>query len=587
MHGFFNLALRVDATQHAFEIEPIPDSVLKQTLGGKGLGTHFLIKYNRAGVDPFHPHNHLILSVGPLTGSGVWGSCRHAVFTKSPLTGAFAESYSGGTAAEAISSTGYDAIMIHGKSPEPVWLEITESTVYFHPASDFWGLDTLRTEEKIRSWIEANRPEAGRKGILTIGPAGENRVAFAVIENDRWRSAGRTGTGAVMGSKLIKAMAFWGRRSRSAADSERQKQFIAETARTAKDSPGVRAYRTMGTPMLVDVLNRAGGFPTRYWQKGRFEAFEQINAAALHSRCNVQPHACLRCLMACGRLSTVREGRHQGLQVEGPEYETIYAFGGLCEIGSIEEILYLNDLCDRWGIDTITAGNLVAFTIEAVNRRRIDYPIAYGDPDAAARLLEDIVTRRGIGDLLAQGIRRASAEWGLDDLAIHVKGLEPAGYDPRILKGMGLAYGTADRGACHLRSTFYKPELTGLVDPDQIDGKAKIFAEWEDRLTLFDSLILCRFYRDLYLWEPLSAMIRDATGLDLDLSGMRAIASRIRNDARRFNLQEGFTAHDDRLPVRFAREPLPESNRTIAESDMEKLLQEYYQERGWNSEGKP
>jgi len=587
MHGFFNLALRIDATQHAFEIEPIPDSVLRQTLGGKGLGTHLLLKYNPPGVDPLHADNHLIFAVGPLTGTAVWGSCRHGVFTKSPLTGGYAESYSGGSAAEAISATGFDAVMIRGASAEPVWLEIAESSVQVHPARDLWRLDALATEERIRTWLRANRSEAGRFGVLTIGPAGENGVAFAVIENDRWRSAGRTGTGAVMGSKRIKAVAFWGHRTRSAADPEEQKRFAAETARAAKESPVVRAYRTMGTPMLVDVLNRAGGFPTRYWQKGRFEGWEQINAAALHARCEVQPHACLRCLMACGRLSTVREGRHRGLRVEGPEYETIYAFGGLCEIGSIEEILYLNDLCDRWGIDTITAGNLAAFTIEAVRRRRIDYPIDYGDPDAVARLLEDIVTRRGIGDLLAQGIRKASAEWGLEDLAVHVKGLEPAGYDPRILKGMGLAYGTADRGACHLRSTFYKPELAGLVDPDRIAGKAKIFAEWEDRLTLFDSLILCRFYRDLYLWDPLASILRSATGLELDLPGMRAIAARIRNDTRRFNLQEGFTARDDRLPARFAREPLPESNRTLAESEMDILLKEYYQERGWDEEGRP
>jgi aldehyde:ferredoxin oxidoreductase len=412
--------------------------------------------------------------------------------------------------------------------------------------------------------------------VIVIGPAGENKVVFSVVENDYWRSAGRTGVGAVMGSKHIKGIAFWGSREKELSDEQAVTGFAREIARRGKDDAGANAYKNMGTPMLVKIMNEVGGFPTRYWQKGTYEDWKRISAEALHERCRVIPRACLRCFMACGRLSTVKEGRHRGLHIEGPEYETIYAFGGLCEIDAIEEIIYLNDICDRLGMDTISAGNLVAFTIEAAKKRRIDLDIDYGDVDAIVRLLENMAFRRGIGEILAGGIKKAAKEWGMEDYAIHVKGLEPAGYDPRVLKGMSLAYGTSDRGACHLRATFYKPELSGLVDPDQIEGKAAIFTEWEDRLTIFDSLILCRFYRDLYQWEELSAIIKGTTGLDLSKENMRSIASSITDTTRRFNIREGLTLDDDQLPSRFHNEPL-ESGKMITHEQINQLLKEYYQ----------
>jgi aldehyde:ferredoxin oxidoreductase len=291
--------------------------------------------------------------------------------------------------------------------------------------------------------------------------------------------------------------------------------------------------------------------------------------------------------MACGRLSTIKEGRHKGLKIEGPEYETIYAFGGLCEIDSIEEIAYLNDICDRLGMDTISGGNLAALTIEASRQGKIDYKIDYGQVDAIAQLLKDIAQRRGIGDILARGIKYTAKAWDMEDQAIHVKGLEPAGYDPRTLKGMGLAYGTSARGACHLRATFYKPELSGMIDPDRIDGKAKMFTEWEDRLTIFDTMILCRFYRDLYQWDELSTMIQATTGMDLTVQSMRNIAGAILDNIRRFNLREGLTPEDDRIPKRFFQEALPESGKIITEGQMKQLLNEYYKERGWNEKGEP
>jgi aldehyde:ferredoxin oxidoreductase len=256
-------------------------------------------------------------------------------------------------------------------------------------------------------------------------------------------------------------------------------------------------------------------------------------------------------------------------------------------VDSIEEIIYLNDLCDRLGMDTITAGNLCAFTIEAARRGRIEAAIDYGAVDAIADLLSDISRRQGLGAILAQGIRHAARAWDLEDTAVHVKGLEPAGYDPRVLKGMGLDYGSSDRGACHLRATFYKPELGGIVDPEKMEGKAAVFTEWEDRLTIFDTLILCRFYRDLYQWEQLATIIKSTTGLEVDRDAMRKIAAGVSDSTRRFNLREGCVPQDDMLPPRFHKEALPETGKIITEDQMRRLMADYYQARGWDKKGKP
>lgn len=586
MKGFFNRILNINVSDHSYHVDEIQDAVLERYLGGKGLSTHLLLKHNPPGIDPLGPENHFILAVGPESGTRIWGSCRYGIYTKSPQTGFYSESYAGGTVGDYIARTGYDVIMIQGSSDSPVWLEILEDDVRFHSAQDLWGSETYETEDRVRQSVAEENPNHPKAGVVVIGPAGENGVTFSVVENDYWRSAGRTGAGAVMGSKRIKAIAFWGSRKKEIADEKIVIEFTREIANRGKDDPGVKAYKTMGTPMLVAIVNQAGGFPTRYWQKGSYENWEKISADALHECCTVEPHACLKCFMGCGRLSTVKEGRHSGLQIEGPEYETIYAFGGLCEVDRIEEIIYLNDICDRLGMDTISAGNLAGFAIEASRQGRIDLKIDYGDVDAMANLLEDIAYRRSTGDILARGIKTAAKEWGMEDQAIHVKGLEPAGYDPRVLKGMGLAYGTSDRGACHLRATFYKPELAGMIDPDQIEGKAAMFAEWEDRLTIFDTLILCRFYRDLYQWEELSTIIEGTTGLKLDKQDMRSIAARITNNTRRFNIREGLKPEDDRLPRRFHQETLT-SGQVITEDDMKTLLKEYYQCRGWNDAGMP
>jgi len=577
MKGFFNRLLRIDLSHQKSTVEPIPESILGSYLGGKGLGSYLLFKENPPHVDPFSTKNHLIFTLGPLADTPFYGSSRYAVFTKSPQTGIYSESYSGGKVTLSLSRTGYDAIIIEGKSNHPVFLEISDKKVAFHSASKLWGKETYEAEETILRKV-------GHKGsgALVIGPAGENLVKFAVIESERWRSLGRAGIGAVMGSKKLKGIVFHGQKRRKLADPASLKRLAQKFKERVKDHPIVNVYKKYGTPMLVSIMNTIGAFPTQYWSKGTLEGWERISAESLLDRCQVSSIACPHCFMACGKISEVKEGKHRGLRIMGPQYETIYAFGGLCMVNSIEEIIYLNDLCDRLGMDTITAGNLAAFAIEASKKKKIDEKISYGDVDGIAEILTKIAYRRGVGRVLSEGVRYAAATWGMEEKAIHVKGLEPPGFDPRVLKGMGLAYATSDRGACHLRATFYKSELSGQIDPDQVKGKAKLFVDYEDKMTLFDALILCRFYRDLITWEDLREIIKSTCNLSLNKRELRTMASQIVNLARSFNEREGLTKKNDKLPRRFFREVLQKTGKTIQPGDLEVMLKEYYQLRGWD-----
>jgi aldehyde:ferredoxin oxidoreductase len=588
MQGIYNRILQVDLTDKSYEIKvnDIPSSVYEAYLGGKGLGTYLLYQYNPPGVDPLSPDNHIVFATGPVAGSCIWGSCRYGVFTKSPQTMLYSESYSGGKAPEAMDSAGYDAIIIFGRSSTPIVLSIHPKGVTFHDASDVWGKDTYDTEDILLKRFRLSNGTYGRPGAVVIGPASENLVKFGVIENDYWRSAGRTGVGTVLGSKRLKGIVFQGDCKRPLADPDTVRIFSRDLSKESKENPGVKAYKSMGTPMMVKLLNNAKAFPTRYWSAGTCEHWEKINSDALHNQCEVKPRACLKCFMACGRMSRVIQGRHSGLAIEGPEYETIYAFGGLCMVDSIEEIIYLNDICDRLGMDTISAGNLCAFAIEAGKRGRIDDAIDYGDVDAIADLLKKIAYRQGIGDILANGIRYAAKAWDLEEIAVHAKGLEPAGYDPRVLKGMGLAYATSDRGACHLRATFYKPELSGIISPEQTKGKAEVFVDFEDRLTLFDALVFCRFYRDMYAWDQLEEIVHMVTGIDVDKCRLQEMAASISTLVRRFNIREGMLPEDDSLSAGLFRK-LKGTDNQLTQDELAYMLKDYYQLRGWDEAGVP
>ena len=576
MDGFYNKVLRINVSKESFEQEPISDEIYQTFLGGKGLATHLLVNNTKAGVDPLSEGNVLIFATGPVTDTTVWGSSRYGVFTKAPLTELYAESYSGGKVAEPLSRTGYDAIMIEGASKNPVYLEISDEDVKFHNASHIWGKDTYETEDTIKQ-------EVGIKGagVVVIGPAGENLVRFACIENDYWRSAGRTGVGAVMGSKKIKGIAFYGNKKKKVANPDLLKKLSTELKDIGKDNPGAKNYRSFGTLQMVPIMNKVGAFPTKYWHAGTYDKWQSLTQDALQKKAKVRSHACPRCFMGCGRLTEVLEGRHKGLKQE-LDYETVGAFGGVCMIDDIVEVVYLNDICDRLGMDTITAGNLAGFTIEASHLKDIGEKIEYGDVDAIAALLNKIAMKEGNGAILAEGIKYASKEWGLEDLAIHVKGMEPASYDPRVLNGMGLAYATSDRGACHLRATIYKAELSGMIAPTAVEGKAEMLIDFEDRHNLFDALILCRFFRDLYPWEKISTVISATTGMELDKKQLQKVASAIANKVREFNLREGMNKEiDETLPKRFFEEKLEDSGKVLSKANFDRMLSDYYKLKGW------
>ncbi len=576
MHGFYNRLLRVDLSTRTWAAEEIADDVLIRHLGGKGLATRLLLENAPTGVEPLAPENPLILATGPATGTVLAPASRYGVFTKSPLTGIFSESYSGGHTAPQIKATGYDAILLQGAADTPVYLEISDQEIIFHDAAPFWGMDTYQAQEA----LEADVGARGAKSIV-IGPAGERQIPFAVIGNDRGRHAGRTGVGAVMGSKRLKGIVFHGEAECPLYDAEAVRAYDHELRERGKENAGAQAYRKFGTPMVVAIANTVGSFPSYYWSAGTVPHWEEISAEALVERFKPRPRACHRCFFACGKLTTVPDGRHAGLTVEGPEYETIFAFGGLCGVDDLAEIIYLNDICDRLGLDTITGGNVVSFAIEAARRGALDLKLDYGDADGIAELLRQIGKREGVGELLSQGVRAAAQELGLEELAIHVKGLEPSGYDPRALKGMGLAFAVSDRGACHLRATVYKAEFAGWVDRTSAAGKAEVVLDFEDRHTIFDTLIFCRFYRDMIGWENLPPVIHGLTGLELDKAGLQAISARIAGDVRRFNLREGMTPADDTLPGRFLREPLQPSGETLSEAELQHMVAEYYALRGW------
>ena len=582
MKGFFGELLRINLTERSYQAEVIPDQVLAKYFGGKGLGSYLLLENVKAGIDPLSAGNKLIFVTGAATGTGMWGSSRYGVFAKSPQTGLYGESYAGGKVAPALRRTGYDAIILEGAAADPVYLEISDQNVRFHAAGHIWGKDTYATEDQVLQEINASGAQA-----VVIGPAGENLVRFAGIENNYWRSAGRTGMGAVMGSKKVKAVVFYGQAQCEAGNPALIQDLIKSTVAKAKGNPGVKAYQTYGTTQMVKTMNCSETFPNEYWSSGVLENWQNISGDALLAGYDVKPTACTHCFLACGKLAKVRAGKHAGLQIEGPEYETLYTFGGLCKINDLSEIIYLNDLCDRLGMDTISAGNLAALTIEAAKRGRIAAGLRYGDAAGVAGLLQDIANGRGLGQVLARGIKYTAQTWGVEYLAIHVKGLEPPGYDPRVLKGMGLAYATSPRGACHLRATFYKAELSGMIDPDVIEGKAKLFIDFENRLTLFNTGILCVFYRDLLQWPQLMQLFEGITGRACSQEELEATANRIVTLSRIFNSREGATKDLDNIPQRIYKESLNDGQNAITEAEVTYMVDEYYQLRGWDDFGMP
>ncbi|MBL6990374.1 MAG: aldehyde ferredoxin oxidoreductase family protein [Bacteriovoracaceae bacterium] len=575
MKGFFNKILYIDLSNESFHYQDITDDLLGRCLGGKGLGAHLLMKENEQGVDPLSKDNVFIIATGPITGTMAWSQSRFGAYTKSPATGGFGESYCGGSLAPKIKGCGVDAIVIKGGASKLSYLAIDESGVKFCDATAILQAETFESED----YILKDAPKGA--GAMVIGPAGENLVRFACIKSDKWRSLGRGGLGAVWGAKNLKGISFSGKKKCEIANQDLLKKFVKIISQKGKESPVTALYQKLGTPMQVKVMNAKKGFPTRYWQKGYFDGWEKLSADYMQENFEVSQHPCPTCFLRCTKHSVVKNGRHKGLELEGPEFETIYALGGLSEIDSLEEVAWLNVLCDKLGIDTMSAGNIAAFAVEAHKASKIDFEIDYNQPDRIAELFGLISKGEGVGKIFQKGIKEASKELGLEDIAIHVKGLEPAGFDPRVLKGMGLSYATSARGACHLRGTFYKAELSGMMDPDQIKGKAKLLIDFEDRAAIFDSMVLCRFFRDYILWDELLMLIEATTGKIYTKEQLADLANETTNLTRRYNHREGLDSSTDTLPKRFLTEATKEGA-TMSREDLDMMIKEYNELRSKN-----
>ena len=592
MYGNFGKILRVNLTRAKIKEEELHRTLYERYFGGKGLAAYLFYNEVRQGVDPLSPENKLIFTVGPATGTIMPCASRYSVIFKSPLTGVFGESTSGGHFPTELKFAGFDGIIVEGISKNPVYLWINDGRAELRNAGDIWGKDTRETEEIVKEKVGKKKCK-----VACIGPAGENLVHFACITNDVGRQAGRSGVGAVMGSKKLKAIAVKGSMKVDVSDPARLKELNLNIREKIKAHGWAgKTAKKYGTPSMVDLANNKGIFPTKYWHEGTFEKADQINGDAMVTKIVEKNKTCFNCPIMCGKWSVVKKGPYAGTEVEGPEYETIYAFGGLCCIDSIEAIAKANELCDRYGLDTMTSGNVIAFAMELhergiLTKEKLGTELRFGDREGTMKLLKMISFRDGIGDTLALGTRAVARKIGkgAEEIGIQVKGLEPAGYDPRGLIGMALSYSVAPRGADHLRTCVYSPELGGKVDRFSYD-KAALVKDLEDRYAVSDCMVFCRFTRDIYLWEDLTEVYSAITGFHVDEKTMKTAGERINTLTRLFNVREGLRRGDDQLPKRFFTEPLPKGtskDRVVKTEEFQKMLGEYYSLRGWDKEGVP
>jgi aldehyde:ferredoxin oxidoreductase len=584
--GYAGRILRVDLTRRVFKTEQLSEQLVKLYMGGNGFGVKILYDEISPGIDPLGVENKLVFATGPLCGTALPIAVKFGVFSKSPLTGILGESYSSGFFSEYLKRSGYDVLIVEGRSEKPVFLKIIDGDVELCDASGIWGLTCWDAEDAVRSDLGEKR-----LGILTIGPAGENLVKFACITSDRYRQAGRCGLGAVMGAKKLKAIAVYGSGKIEVADPEGVLSVAREVVERSK-SARIEHHRVYGTLGTLEIANDQSALPTRNWLYGFFEKAENVSAEFMLKNTLVRDVGCLeRCPIRCGKYNVVRDGRFKGAAIVGPEYQSTYALGPNCFIDDFKAIIKANELCDKLGIDTISGGCTVAFAMECFERgilseEDVGFKLRFGDSEALIKLLELIAYRRGIGNILAEGSKKASELLGAEALAVHVKGLECPGYDARVLKGTALQYAVSSRGACHLRARVQVPELTGVVDRLELKGKGKLVKDREDLFTVFDSLIVCKFALPIFEITDIAKAYRYATGYSLSEEEILKIGERIVNLERLFNVREGVSREWDTLPERIRTQP--NQNTVTSEEELNIMLNEYYKLRGWDLEtGKP
>jgi aldehyde:ferredoxin oxidoreductase len=587
--------LRVDLEQRKCVSESVNSDWLRQFVGGKGLAARYLFHLLRAGVDPLSPENVLILMTGPLTGTIASTMSRVAVVSKSPLTDTFLDSYAGGYFPAELKFAGFDGIIVTGRAREDAYLWIKDGKAELKDAKHLRGLDTHEATAQILKETDKDAH------VGVIGPGGENLVKYAGIAFDLYHFAGRGGAGAVMGSKNLKAICVRGTRGTKAVPINNDKNFQSLVREVIdKDihkNPNVQWAVAIGTPGTLDYANQAGIMPTRNFQTGVFEKAHEIDSKAFKEKILVKHHStCFSCAVGCRNESEVREGKYKGVKGEGPEYETLTNAGSNCGIGDLGAISAFSLRCGQLGIDTMSAGGAIAFAMELfergiLTRDEVDgLDLRFGNEEAYLQMPNMIAYRKGIGNILADGVQRASTKIGRgsEKYALHVKALEYPGYDPRGSVAMGLAFATSDRGACHKRAWPVAVEAFGNLDPFTPKDKAKLVVDGQILTTMEYSLVACEF---MGVQLPTIARLLEATtGFEGSTEELQKIARRTWNLTRLFNVREGFKREDDSLPRRISEEALPDGKpkgHRLSTEDFQFMLDEYYRLWGWNSEGVP
>jgi aldehyde:ferredoxin oxidoreductase len=601
MFGYMGKILRVDLTSGNITEESPKENDCKMFLGGSGLATKYLFDEVPGGTDPLGPENELIFMTGPLTGTESPSAGRYCVVTKSPLTGFWGEANSGGNWGVYLKISGFDGIIFKGISPKPVYLVIDDGKAELRDAKHLWGKGVSETDRLIKG-------ELGEDcDVAAIGIAGENLVRYAAIINDVHRAAGRCGVGTVMGSKRLKAVAARGTQEIKIANKDAFSEISKRNYDLVNESMLKITLETYGTAMVTDLVNVRGGFPTRNWQTGVFPDIDKISGITLESTLLVDRKHCYACPISCCRVSVVKSGPY-ACKGEGPEFETIGAFGAMCALENLEAITLAHNLCDDYGLDVVSAGSTIAFAIECYEKGILTkadtdgLELKFGDADVVIQLIHKIAKREGIGDLLAEGTKRVAAKLdkGTEKFAMNVKGLELPAYDPRAAKICGLAFVTANRGGDHITAYIEGPAFTDIpflcVEESKIEdtlvenpAEAKVVKDLEDALTVFDCVGTCKFMGMALAAEDWVDMIANCVGWDFGVSDFRKAGERVYNLARAFNVREGLTRADDTLPKRLLEEPLPEGAAEGHKVEkLDQMLDAYYEFRGWDKKtGKP
>jgi aldehyde:ferredoxin oxidoreductase len=587
MGGYCGKILRVNLSTSQIDKEDLDIAAAKKFIGGRGLGTYLLSEEIDPVVDALDAANKIVFATGPLTGSRAPTAGRYMVVTKSPLSGTVACSNSGGFWGAELKRAGWDLIIVQGKSKKPCYIFINDDTVEIKDAKNYWGKLVSETTDMLLD--EVREPKAR---VLTIGPAGEKLSRVACVMNDKYRAAGRSGVGAVMGSKNLKAIVVRGTGKVKPARAEEAKAVLARTLKTIREndvtSKGLPAY---GTSVLVNIINENGIYPTNNFRRSYFETADKTSGETLAEKYLVKNVACYGCPIACGRRSRVG-----GVEGEGPEYETVWAYGADCGVDDLEAIIKANNWCNEYGLDTISAGATIACAMEMYEKAifgpdEVDGPaLNFGSGEAIVEWTRKMGAGEGFGAKLALGSYRLAEEYGVPELSMSVKKLELPAYDLRGVQGHGLQCATTNRGGCHVRGYMISPEILGLpekLDRLSLEGKAAWVKTFQDLTAVIDSLGLCLFTSFALGPDDYKDMFNAIVGEAWTTEQLLQAGERIWNLERMFNLKAGVGPETDTLPKRLLTEPIPDGPSKGHVHRLGELLPQYYQERQWSEKGEP